>query len=127
MLDVQTFFSTFTSQVKEACKSHGRQSDKLFLQSSELGLLQPLTRRRVCPSPGSGGRGTFASERGVGRVPIPTREHALWYSLYCICVCDANKQNLQYRIKKEPAGYISKRPDVLKPIIEPVTNGWNFR
>jgi hypothetical protein len=26
-----------------------RQSAKLFLQSSELGLPQPLTRRRVCP------------------------------------------------------------------------------
>jgi hypothetical protein len=28
-----------------------RQSAKLFLQSSELGLPQPLTRRRVCPPP----------------------------------------------------------------------------
>jgi hypothetical protein len=33
---------------------------------------------------GSGGRGTLAGERGVGRVPIPTRGHTLWYSLY-IC------------------------------------------
>ncbi len=30
------------------------------------------------------GRGTLAAERGVGRVPIPTRGHTLWYSLY-IC------------------------------------------
>jgi len=37
----------------------------------------------VPPSPpGSGGRGTLAGERGVGRVPIPTRGHILWYSLY---------------------------------------------
>jgi hypothetical protein len=28
-----------------------RQSAKLFLKSSELGLPQPLTRRRVCPPP----------------------------------------------------------------------------
>jgi hypothetical protein len=28
-----------------------RQSAKLFLQSLELGLSQPLTRRRVCPPP----------------------------------------------------------------------------
>jgi hypothetical protein len=28
-----------------------RQSAKLFIQSSELGLPQPLTRRRVCPLP----------------------------------------------------------------------------
>jgi hypothetical protein len=38
-----------------------------FLRSSELGLPQPLTRRRVCPPPsGSGGRGTLAGKRGVG-------------------------------------------------------------
>jgi hypothetical protein len=51
-----------------------RQRAKLFLQSSELGLPQPLTSRRVCPPPsGSGGRCTLTGERGVGRVPIPTR------------------------------------------------------
>jgi len=65
-----------------------RQSAKLFLKSSELGLPQPLTRRQMCPpplhAPGSGGRGTLAGKRGVGRVPIPTRGHKLWYSLY-IC------------------------------------------
>jgi hypothetical protein len=60
--------------------TQSRQSAKLFLQSSELGLPQPFTRRRVCPpSPGSGGRSTLAGEREVGRVPIPTRGHTLWY------------------------------------------------
>ncbi len=35
---------------------------------------QPPTRRLVCPLPPvSGGRGTVAGEKGVGRVPIPTR------------------------------------------------------
>jgi hypothetical protein len=43
--------------------TQSRQSAKLFLQSSELGLPQPLTRLRVFPPP-SGGRGTLASERG---------------------------------------------------------------
>ncbi len=38
-----------------------------------------------CPPPGSGGRGTLTGERGVGRVPIPTRGHTLWYSSY-ICM-----------------------------------------
>jgi hypothetical protein len=34
---------------------------------------QPPTRRLVCPLPPvSGGRGTLAGEKGVGRVPIPT-------------------------------------------------------
>jgi hypothetical protein len=34
-----------------------RQSPKLFLKSSEVGLPQPLTRWRVCHPPGSGGKG----------------------------------------------------------------------
>ncbi len=40
--------------------------------------------------PGSGGGGTLAGERGVGRVPIPTRRHTLWYSLYrrTLWVCE---------------------------------------
>jgi hypothetical protein len=34
-----------------------------------------------CAPPASGGSGTLAGERGGGRVPIPTREHTLWYSV----------------------------------------------
>ncbi len=52
-----------------------------FLQSSELGL-PPTPQSQVAgerpppPPPfGSGGRGTLAGERGVGRVPISTRGH----------------------------------------------------
>jgi hypothetical protein len=41
-----------------------RQSAKRFLKSSELGLPQPLTCRRVCPPTlWSGGEGTLAGER----------------------------------------------------------------
>jgi hypothetical protein len=50
-----------------------RQSVKIFLKSSELGLSQP---------PRFWGRVILAGERGIGRVPIPTRGHTLWYSLY---------------------------------------------
>jgi hypothetical protein len=39
-----------------------RQSAKLFLQSSELGLPQPLTRSLVRPSPDSGGEGERGNE-----------------------------------------------------------------
>jgi hypothetical protein len=46
-------------------------SAKLFLKSSELGLPQP----------------SLAGERGVERVPIPTRGHTLWYSLYIHTLC----------------------------------------
>ncbi len=63
--------------------SQSRQSVKLFLQSSELGHPQPLARKRVPPPPfGSGGRSTLAGEKVGGRVPIPTRGHTLWYSIY---------------------------------------------
>ncbi len=68
------------------CRTESRQSAKLFLKSSELGLHQPPTRRRVYPQPGFGSRGggTLACGRGGGRVPIPTNGHTLWYSI-CIC------------------------------------------
>jgi hypothetical protein len=41
----------------------------------------PSCRRWVCPPLWSGG-GTLACERRVGGVPIPTRGHTLWCSLY---------------------------------------------
>ncbi len=63
--------------------TQSRQSAKISLQSSELGLPHPLTRRRMCPPPfGTGGRGILAGERGGGRVLISTRRHTLWYSIY---------------------------------------------
>jgi hypothetical protein len=47
-------------------RSQSRQSAKLFLQSSELRLPHPFTRRRVCPPFGSGGRGgTLAEVEGM--------------------------------------------------------------
>jgi hypothetical protein len=54
------------SQCKVQFQSQSRQSAKLFLKSSELDSPNP----------------SLAGERGVGRVPIPTRGHTLWYSLY---------------------------------------------
>jgi hypothetical protein len=68
--------------------AQSRQSAKLFLLSSELGLPQPLARRRVrTPTFGSGGRGTLAGERGGGRVPVPTRGYTLWYSVNIRTLC----------------------------------------
>jgi hypothetical protein len=43
----------------------------------------PHLQASASPRPGSGRRGTLAGERGGGRVPILTRGHTLWYSLYC--------------------------------------------
>ncbi len=49
---------------------------------------QPPTRRLVCPLPPvSGGRGTLAGEKGVGRVLIPTRGiHCGTLYMYVLCV-----------------------------------------
>ncbi len=48
---------------------------------------QPPTPRLVCPLPPvSGGRGTLAGEKGVGRVPMPTRGiHCGTLYMYVLC------------------------------------------
>jgi hypothetical protein len=69
----------------QSCHPQSRQSAKLFLQSSELGLPPSLSRKRVCPppfGPVEGGEFTLACGRGNGGVPIPTRGHTLWCSTY---------------------------------------------
>ncbi len=60
-----------------------RQSAYLFLHSSEFGT--PPTSHphaSVPPTLWYRGWGTLAGESGGGRVPIPTRGHTLWYSIY---------------------------------------------
>jgi hypothetical protein len=76
------------SQYKSA-HPQSRQSAKLFLQSSELRLPQPLTRRRVYPPPPRvlGRRGTLAGERWVGKVPIPTRRGHTLVVRYIYVLC----------------------------------------
>jgi hypothetical protein len=68
-------------------RSQSRQSAKLFLHSSELGLPQPLACRRVCP-PRTGGRDTLAGERGVGGSPNSDEGTytAVLFILYVLCV-----------------------------------------
>jgi hypothetical protein len=51
--------------VKKQKRAQSRQSAKLFLQSSELGLPQPITRRRVCPLPSVLGGGAHSLAREV--------------------------------------------------------------
>jgi hypothetical protein len=70
----------------------GWQSAKPFLQSSELGLPQPLTRTRVCPPPfGSGGRGTLAGERGVGESQFQRGDmHCGTLCIYVLCELKEN-------------------------------------
>jgi hypothetical protein len=54
--------------VVEECSSQSRQSAKLFLQSSELGFPNPVTRTRMRTPPpfGSGGKAHSNAEEGVG-------------------------------------------------------------
>jgi hypothetical protein len=65
--------------------SQCRQSAKIFIQSSELGLPQPLARSRVCPpSPlWFRRRGTLAGERGVGESQF--RRGDIRCGTLCIC------------------------------------------
>ncbi len=48
---VRTNTSLTCSSEQSRSPSQSRQSPKLFLKSSGLGLPQPLTRRRLCPPP----------------------------------------------------------------------------
>jgi hypothetical protein len=62
---------TFTVWSRRECaagvRAQSRQSVKIFLPSSEFGLTQPLTRRRVCPPPPVLGGGAHSLEReGLG-------------------------------------------------------------
>jgi hypothetical protein len=75
-----------------------RQSAKLLLQSSELGLPQPPTRRLVCPLPPvSRGEGnTRWRERGW-ESPNSDEGHTLWYSLYVRTLCPGR---IEYNFQK---------------------------
>ena len=57
-----------------------------------VGIGTPPSRRLVCPLPPvSGGRGTLTGEKGVGRVPIPTRGiHCGTLYMYVLCDLDVN-------------------------------------
>jgi hypothetical protein len=65
-----------------------RQSAKRFLKSSDLGLPQPLTCRRMCPPTlWSGGEGTLAGERRGGESQF-RREDIHCGTLYINVLCD---------------------------------------
>jgi hypothetical protein len=61
---------------------------------------QPPTRRLVCPLPPvSGGRGTLAGEKGVGRVPVPTRGiHCGTLYMYVLCDVHCRYYNSHFYI-----------------------------
>jgi hypothetical protein len=85
----RSIFTFLNRQTHRVCRL---QSAKLFLQSSELGLPHPLTRRRVCPPPPWfwGGGHTRFRERGVGSPSSYTRGNILCgtpyiqYSMYFV-------------------------------------------
>jgi hypothetical protein len=68
--------------------TQSRQSNKLFLKSSELGLPQPLIRRRVCPPPPVLGGGAHSLAReGLGESQLQ-RKDIHWGTLYIRSLCD---------------------------------------
>jgi hypothetical protein len=62
-----------------------RQSAKLFLKSSELGLPQPLTRRRVCPPPPCLGGGARWRKRGWENPNSDEGTHCGTLYIYVLC------------------------------------------
>jgi hypothetical protein len=76
--------------VLHACKSQSGKSAKLFLQSSELGLPQPLARRRVCPpTPTSqvlGGGAHSLAREGLGESQFRRGDiHCGTLYIYVLC------------------------------------------
>ncbi len=67
-------------------RAQRRQSAKLFSSRRNWDSPNPSPAGECAP-PASGGSGTLACERGVGRVPIPTRGHTLQYFLYIRTFC----------------------------------------
>jgi hypothetical protein len=78
-----------------AHNAQSRQSAKLFIQLSELGLLQPLTRRRVCPPPSlvpGGGAHSPARER-VGESQLRRGDihcETLYIYMYFVAICNSD-------------------------------------
>ena len=83
-----------------------RQSAKLFLQSLELGLPQPLTRRRVCPPPLiPGGVAHSLAREGVGESQFRRGDiHCGNLYMYVLCVCPLHSFFL---FKSEPVVSLS--------------------
>ncbi len=83
------YLSQWVGRNRFNCSVHHRVGRVLSFFSNRRSWGSPnhSTAGECAPPPGSGGRGTLAGERGVGRVPIPTRGqsgHTLWYSLYIL-------------------------------------------
>ncbi len=68
--DLTLSFPLSCAKMTNGGRLQSRQSAKLFLQSPELGLPQPLTRMRVCPLPfGSGGSDPAIFVSGLLKMP----------------------------------------------------------
>jgi hypothetical protein len=75
-------------------RSQSRQSAKLFLQSSELGLPTPRTQAGVPPPPFGSGEGAHSLAReGVIESQIQRGDIHLWYSKYTYFVYEILRYN----------------------------------
>ncbi len=75
-----------------------RQSAKLFSSRRNWDSPNPSPAGECAPPPplGSGGRCTFAGERGGERVPILIKGRTLWYPLYICTNCMVNMVNTNW-------------------------------
>ncbi len=97
-----------------------RQSAKLYLKSSELGLPQPLTRRRVCPPPPGLGGGAFSLARvGLGESQF-RRGDIHSGTLYIYVLCDQHHLTV-HNITSIPVYCIINKTVIY---VQYITNFW---
>ncbi len=95
------YFLIFPKMCFFVSRTQSRPSAKLFLQSSELGLPQPLTRRRMCPSPfpsvlGEGHTRWRLAREGLGESQFRRGDiycGTLYIYIYVLCVQDHGKND----------------------------------
>ncbi len=100
----QLFVAAHPQHVTSVHPDHKVRTNKEYHSvrpSSELGLPPTPHPQLVCPLPPvSGGRGTLAGEKGVGKVPIPTRGIHCG-TLYMYVLCDPDPQSATWAYNKQ--------------------------
>ncbi len=78
-------------------RAQSRQSAKFFSsrRNWDSHTPSPAGKRASLPLVPGGG-GTLAKGRGGGEVPIPKREHPLWYSVYICTLCGLVLEDISY-------------------------------
>ncbi len=97
-----SFFCKTRGSERQDPDTQSRQSDKIFSSRRNWDSFNPSPAGECAPpTPRSEGRGTLAGERGVGRVPIPTRGHTLGTLYIYVRTCTCYFTNESGRLIRE--------------------------